>query len=260
MKVAARCLRSSWRSSLSRRARSAANGALTLRGYGTAVVDGDARARRVGPAPAAYDFQANRCAYRGRRDRARVVLRHERRDESLPRAARRGRRTSATAPSTAIFLAPGRTRSAREATSSERVPTDFEDMPLPPDVAVRVGAGWPTSADGGTQDGTSDVADARRVHRLRGLAPVRTAPTTCTTSASRSRAHRTFVGSFQHCRRLVRGTTITPSRVRQIVVVSGTHVPPNTSITAGPRGRRGSVATSGRSSSPGPTTSLRRAS
>lgn len=93
----------------------------------------------------------------------------------------------------------------------------------------------PDVADGGTLDGTAAVRQFSD-HAVFEIAHPLDSPDDGHDFSLRVPSHTWFAVSFEHCVAGSCGHTIVPEAARQskLVVVSGTHVPPETTITAGP--------------------------
>jgi hypothetical protein len=206
-----------------------ASDGLALRGYGTAVIDGVLSPGEWDTA-GRYDFQANRSPVAGGGTvPATVFVMND--ATNLYMALRVAVTTLDNSAFDQFFGPPGSNGFGPGNDILRVVPWAFEDASF-----QQSGQGWEWIADlaaGGTQDGTSsvrvngDVAVFEVAHPLNSSDDLHDFSLTVP-------SHVDYVGLFQHC---IAGscafTNYTPYPSK-IVVVSGTHIPPDTSITSGP--------------------------
>jgi hypothetical protein len=130
----------------------------------------------------------------------------------------------------AIFLAPPPDVFGSGSDILRVTPTSFEDIYFHP-VTPTYRDWLADKADGGTRDGTAvvRVADGEVVYEI--AHPLDSADNAHDFSLPIP-SHVEFGGAFQSC--LGCGGNYIPATFGQIVVVSGTHVPPETTITSGP--------------------------
>jgi hypothetical protein len=209
---------------------SASDTGLSLRGFGTATIDGDL-APGEWNAAGKYDFMARRAPDEGGGTvPATLYVMNDATNIYL------GLRVSVTnfgySPFDAIFHAPGPNPFGEGSDILRTLPTYFEDVHYHQTSPFE----WSWLADvvdGGTRDGTS----ATQTHFgfiVYEVAHPLDSPDNRHDFSLAIPKHVTFVGSFQHCFNSCVGTFMPSSGFGEIVVVSGTHVPPNTRITAGP--------------------------
>jgi hypothetical protein len=209
----------------------AADNTLTLRGFGTAVIDGDLAPDEWATA-GRYDFMANRSeAEGGGSVPASFYVMND--TMNLYLALRVSVQNFGYSAFDTIFKAPGENGFGVGSDILRVLPTYWEDThyhQISPFQWTRL----PDVADGGTQDGSSmnQTHAGFIVYEL--SHPLDTADDLHDFSL-RIPKRVTFYASFQHCLGgLCPGTFVPGSGYGQIVVVSGTRVPPETSITGGP--------------------------
>jgi len=207
-----------------------ASDGLALRGYGTAVVDGVLSAGEWDTA-AHVDFQANRSpvAGGGTVPATAFVMNDA---TNLYMALRVAVTTLDNSAFDQFFGPPGSNGFASGNDILRTVPWGFEDASWQPTGP----SSWEWIADtaaGGTQDGTSSVRVSGGVAVYEVAHPLNSSDDLHDFSLTVP-SHVDYVGLFQHC---IAGscafTNYTPYPSK-IVVVSGTHIPPDTSITSGP--------------------------
>ena len=172
-----------------------ASDGLALRGYGTAVVDGVL-------SPGEWDtaghvrLSGEPLSCRGRRDRSRDCVRHERRDEPVhgPPRCRDDPRQQRVRP----VLRPAgveRVRAGERHPAGGPVGVRGRELQQ---TGLRAGSGSRTPADGGTQDGTSSVRVSGGVAVYEVAHPLNSADDLHDFSLTVP-SHVDYVGLFQHC-------------------------------------------------------------
>jgi hypothetical protein len=209
----------------------AADGKLTFRGFGTAVVDGDVAPGEWDHA-GRYTFQANRSpAEGGGSVPATFCVMND--ATNLYLALRVSVQNFGYSTFDSIFQAPGPNPFVQGSDILRALPTYFEDLHFHQTSPFEWS--WLADvADGGTQDGTltSQTHSGFIVYEL--AHPLNTADDLHDFSLTIP-TRVTFAASFEHCLSgSCAATTITPTGFADLVVVSGTFVPPNTRITSGP--------------------------
>jgi hypothetical protein len=200
-----------------------------LRGYGTAAVDGVLSPGEWDPAGHS-EFMANRSpAEGGGTVPATLMVMNDATNLYL------ALRVAVTTLDNSTFdsLFPGSTPFAPGSDILRVVPWTFEDSHW-----HQTGpSSWEWAMDltyGGTQDGTSSVQVSNGVAVFEVSHPLDSLDDLHDFSLIVP-SHVSYVGLFQHC---IAGscafTNFTPDPRSKIVIVSGTHVPPETTITAGP--------------------------
>ena len=210
---------------------SAAYGKLTFRGFGTAVVDGEVASGEWDHA-GRFDFQANRSAAEGGGSvPATFYVMND--ATNLYLALRVSVQNFGYSAFDSIFQAPGPNPFVQGSDILEALPTSFGDLHFHQTSPFEWN--WLTDvADGGTQDGMlmTQTHSGFIVYEL--AHPLNTADDRHDFSLTIP-TRVTFSASFQHCLGgSCAATTITPTGFADLVVVSGTFVPPNTRITSGP--------------------------
>lgn len=204
-----------------------ASDVLTFRGYGTAVVDGTLSPGEW-DAAGRFDFQANRSpADGGGTVPATLFVMND--ATNLYLAVRVAVTNLGNSAFDSLFqigpeFGPGND-------ILRAVPWEFEDAHW-----QQTGSTWSWHADtvdGGTEDGTSraQVIGGSAVFEV--MHPLNTTDDLNDFSLSIP-SHIEYVGLFQHCIASVCGVTNITAGAGKVVIVSGTHVPPDTTITAGP--------------------------
>lgn len=199
---------------------------LTLRGYGTATIDG-VLAPGEWAGAGRYDFQANRAPGQGggtvpatlyvMNDSANLYLALRIEVANLGDSAFDG-----------IFAPPGLGSDVLRA-----VPWGFYDMHFH-QTSPSTWDWLADTADGGTQDGTSVARVDGGVAVYEVTHPINSTDDPHDLSLAVP-SHKTFIGSFQHCvAGSCAGTFMPALGIGQVVIVSGTRVPPNTTIIDGP--------------------------
>jgi hypothetical protein len=207
-----------------------ADDALVLRGYGTPVVDG-VLAPGEWNAAGHYEFQARRApAHGGGTVPATLFVMNDSTNLYLA--------LSAAVPSvgyggfSAVFHAPGQNPFAEGTDILTLWNSTFEDFhyhqtsPNSWDWLADV-------ADGGTNDGTGAVNESGGVTTFELSHPLNSADDRHDFSLAIPQ-HVTFFADFEDCVGSCVGTLMPASGFGSVVVVSGTHVPPQTMITGGP--------------------------
>jgi hypothetical protein len=208
-----------------------ASDGITLRGYGTAVVDG-----LLSPgewdAAGHYDFQANRApAEGGGTVPATLFVMND--SANLYLALRVSVTNLGYSAFDGIFPAPDPNPFGPGNDILRATPTSFEDIHWHP-VGPNNWDWLADVADGGTRDGVAAVHQSGGVGVFEVAHPLNSADDQHDFSLTIPK-HVRFIGSFQHCVASACATTfMPPTSLNQVVVVSGTHIPPDTSITAGP--------------------------
>ncbi len=206
-----------------------ASDGLAFRGYGTAAVDGVLSPGEWDTA-GHVDFQANRSpvAGGGTVPATAFVMNDA---TNLYTAVRVAVTTLDNSAFDQFFGPPGSNGFGPGNDILRTVPWAFEDASW-----KQSGSAWEwiaDLADGGTQDGTSSVRVSGGVAVFEVAHPLNTADDLHDFSLTVP-SHVDYVGLFQHC---IAGscalTNFTPYPSK-IVVVSGTHIPPDTTITSGP--------------------------
>jgi hypothetical protein len=204
---------------------------LSLRGFGTAVVDGvltpsewDAAGR--------FDFQANRSpAEGGGTVPASLYVMND--PANLYLALRISVTSLGNSAFDSIFVPPG-PNPANGGDVLRALPWTFEDLHFHP-VAPSMWEWLADTADGGTQDGAAAAQTNGGVSVFEVAHPLNSADDTHDFGLTIP-SHISFVGSIQHCiAGSCAGTFMPGSDGGRVVVVSGTHVPPETTITDGPQ-------------------------
>jgi hypothetical protein len=208
-----------------------ADDSLVLRGYGTPVVDGILAAGEWNAA-GHYDFQATRApAHGGGTVPATLYVMNDSTNLYLA--------LSVAVPSvgyggfSAAFHAPGENPFAEGNDILTLWNSTFEDFhyhqtsPNSWDWLADV-------ADGGTNDGTGLMQESGGVTTFELSHPLNSADDRHDFSLTIPE-HVTFFADVEDCIDSCAGTFMPASGFGQIVVVSGTHVPPETRITSGPR-------------------------
>lgn len=199
---------------------------LKLRGYGTPVMDG---VLTPGEWDAAghFDFQANRTPGQGggtvpatlyvMNDSANLYLALRVEVANLGDSAFDG-----------VFAPPGPDSDILRA-----VPWEFQDLHFH-EVTPFTWNWLPDVADGGTQDGTAVALVQGGVGVFEVAHPLNSTDDRHDFSLAIP-SHKTFIGSFQHCvAGSCAGTFMPASGIGTVVIVSGTRVPPDTTIIEGP--------------------------
>jgi hypothetical protein len=208
----------------------AASEGLSLRGYGTAVLDGDLAPGEWDSA-GRYDFAARRAPSEGGGSvPASFYVMNDATNMYL--ALRVSVTNIGFSAFDTIFKAPGPNAFAEGSDILHTSPTYFEDLHYHQTSPFQWS--WLEDvADGGTRDGTSATQTHFGFVVYEVSHPLDTADNRHDFSLTIPK-HETFAGSFHHCVGSCASTGIPESGFGEIVVVSGTHVPPNTRITAGP--------------------------
>ena len=209
----------------------AADGEQAFRGFGTAVIDGDLAPGEWASA-GRYDFNANRSSDEGGGTvPASFYVMNDATNFYL--ALRVSVMNIGGSAFDTVFQAPGPNPFVQGSDIIRALPTYFVDTHFHQTSPFE----WSWLADvvdGGTQDGrfASQTHFGFVVYEV--AHPLDTADDRHDFSLTIPK-HVRFSGSFQHCvYSACSGTSFPGSGFGQIVVVSGTHVPPNTRITAGP--------------------------
>jgi hypothetical protein len=211
----------------------AASDRLTLRGYGTAVIDGDLAPGEWNPA-GRYDFEAKRAPSDGggtvpasfyvMNDASNVYLALSVAVTNIGYSA-----------FDTVFHAPSPNVFGQGSDILRTLPTYFEDVHYH-QTSPFEWAWLADVADGGTRDGIAATQTHFGFVVYEVAHPLNTTDDRHDLSLTIPR-HVEFYGSFQHCLDSCVGTFVPDSGFGEIVVVSGTRVPPNTRITGGPPDR-----------------------
>jgi hypothetical protein len=209
----------------------AAEDSLTLRGFGAAVIDGDLGAAEWAAA-GRYDFMAKRSeAEGGGTVPASFYVMND--ATNLYLALRVSVQNFGYSAFDAVFHASGQNPFAPGSDVLRVLPTSWEDTHYHQTSPFEWS--WLSDvADGGTQDGAvvNQTHSGYIVYEV--SHPLDTADDQHDFNL-RIPKHVTFYASFQHCLGgSCPGTFVPAAGFGQIVVVSGTHVPPQTRIIAGP--------------------------
>jgi hypothetical protein len=203
---------------------------LTLRGYGTATVDGVLGLNEWDRA-GRYDFMAKRApAEVGGTVPATFYVMND--SENLYLALRVAVSNVGYSTFTAVFSAPGPSPFGEGNDILWASPSSFEDYHYH-ETAPNNWEWVADVADGGSRDGSSAFQGNADVSFFEMSHPLNTADDHHDFSLTIPK-HVTFFADFQHCRDSCVGTFMPSSGFGEIVVVSGTLVPPQTAITAGP--------------------------
>jgi hypothetical protein len=208
-----------------------ASDGLTLRGYGTPVVDG-VLAPGEWDTAGHYDFHASRSSAEGGGSvPATLFVMND--SSNLYLALRISVTNLGNSAFDSIFLPPG-PNPAEGGDVLRALPWTFEDLHFHP-VGPSAWDWLADTADGGTQDGTASTQTNGGVSVFEVTHPLNSADDRHDFSLTIP-SHISFIGSIQHCiAGSCAGTFMPGSGSGQIVVVSGTHVPPETTITEGPQ-------------------------
>jgi len=207
-----------------------ASGGLTLRGYGTPVVDG-VLAPGEWDTAGQFDFQASRSPVEGGGTvPATLFVMND--STNLYLALRVSVIDLGNSTFDGLFSPPGGSPFAPGSDILRAVPWTFEDS-----FWQQTGPNsWDWSVDdafGGTNDGMSQAAVHNGVAVFEVEHPLNDGDDLHDFSLAIP-SHVDYIGLFQHCIASSCGYTNITSDTAKIEVVSGTHVPPQTSITAGP--------------------------
>jgi hypothetical protein len=205
----------------------------TLRGYGSAVIDGMLAPGEWDTA-GRFDFQAARSpADGGGTAPATLFVMNDR--TNLYLALRASVANLGYSAFDADFFPPGPDLSLGDDILRAQ-PSGLQDKHLHP-IAPSFWERLADVADGGTQDGVSMARTLGGVSVFEVAHPLDSADDLHDFSLSIP-SHISFTSAFHHCVPSSCGTTIIPdSTGGRIVVTSGTHVPPETTITYGPPDR-----------------------
>jgi hypothetical protein len=208
----------------------AENITLTVRGFGTAVVDGDLSPGEWDQA-GRYDFQANRALSEGGGTvPASFYVMNDARNLYL--ALRVSVTNFGYSSFDSAFNAPGPNPFAAGGDILRVLPTYWEDLHYHQTSPFEWS--WlPDVMDGGTQDGTVATQTHAGSIVYEVAHPLDSADDQHDFSLTIPR-HVVFYAAFHHCLESCVSTLIPGSGFAELVVVSGTRVPPETTITAGP--------------------------
>jgi hypothetical protein len=209
-----------------------ASDGLTLRGYGTAVVDG-VLSPGEWDAAGQYDFRANRSpAEGGGTVPATLFVMND--ATNLYLALRVGVTDLGYSAFDGIFMPSEQNPFGPGNDILRATPTLFEDYHYQ-QTAPNTWDWIADVADGGTRDGTAAAMQYSGYAVFEVSHPLDSADNGHDFSLTIF-SHISFIASFQHCVAGSCGNTIVPDfGTSKVVVVSGTHVPPDTTITEGPR-------------------------
>lgn len=209
----------------------AENITLTFRGFGAPVVDGDLAPGEWDGA-GRYDFQAQRAPEEGGGTvPASFYVMND--PTNLYLALRVAVTNFGYSAFDAVFHAPGPSAFAAGSDILRVHPTSWADMHYHQTSPFEWT--WLSDvADGGTQDGTVATQTHSGFIVYEVAHPLDTADDLHDFSL-RIPKHVTFYAAFHHCLGSCVSTLIPASGFAELVVVSGTRVPPQTTITAGPR-------------------------
>ena len=207
-----------------------ASDGLSLRGFGTPVVDGVLEPGEWNAA-GRYDFPANRSpAEGGGTVPATLYVMND--ATNLYLALRVAVTDLGNSTFDGLFAPPGQSAFAPGSDILRAVPWGFEDS-----FWHQTGPSswdWALDSDfGGTVDGTSAAQVTGGVGVFEVMHPLNDADDLHDFSLAIP-SHVDYIGLFQHCIASSCGFTNITSDTAKIEVVSGTHVPPQTTITAGP--------------------------
>jgi hypothetical protein len=208
-----------------------ASGEITLRGFGTSVVDGVLTPNEWDGA-GRYDFQANRSpAEGGGTVPATLYVMND--ATNLYLALRVSVTSLGNSVLDGIFLASPPNVFGEGSDILHVLPGTFEDLHFHP-VSPNYWDWLADSADGGTQDGKAVAKASGGVGVFEVAHPLNSADDQHDFSLTIP-SHINFTGSFQHCIAISCASTFMPASTGSwIVVVSGTRVPPDTRFTFGP--------------------------
>jgi hypothetical protein len=206
---------------------------LSLRGYGTATVDGV-----LGPGEwdtaGRYDFSANRApAEGGGTVPATLYVMND--GANLYLALRVSVTSLGYSAFDAVFLASPPNVFGTGNDVLRTSPASFEDLHfhfVPPNTYPWLA----DQSDGGTIDGTGLGSTHGQFSVFEVAHPLDSADDSHDFSLAIAK-HVRFVASFHHCLDSCVSTSVPGSGFGEVVAVSGTHVPPDTTITGGPRDR-----------------------
>jgi hypothetical protein len=204
---------------------------LTLRGFGTAVLDGDiAPGEWTGAGQ--YDFEAKRSPNEGGGTvPASFYVMNDSRNIYL--ALKVGVTNIGGSVFSTVFDAPGQSPFAPGNDLLVASSTSFEDFHYH-QTSPNSWTWYADVADGGTRDGASASQTHLGFVVWEVSHPLNSADDLYDMSITIPK-HVTFFADFEHCLATCVGTFVPASGFGQIVVVSGSHVSPETRITSGPR-------------------------
>jgi hypothetical protein len=208
-----------------------ADDTLTLRGFGTAVLDGDIASGEWAGA-GRYDFEAKRSPDEGGGTApASFYVMNDSRNIYL--ALKVTVTNIGGSAFSTVFNAPGQNPFAPGNDILFAGSTWFEDFHYY-ETSPNSWAWAPDVVDGGTRDGASASQTHSGFVAWEVSHPLNSADDLYDMSLTIPK-HVTFFADFQHCLSTCVATFVPAAGFGQIVVVSGTHVPPETRITSGPR-------------------------
>jgi hypothetical protein len=203
---------------------------LTVRGFGTAVVDGNLAPGEWDGA-GRYDFQAARAPIDGGGTvPASFYVMND--ATNLYVALRVSVQDIGWSSLDTVFHAPGTGGFGEGSDILRTSATAFEDLHFHP-ISSFEWTRLPDVADGGTSDGRSATQTHLGYVVYEVVHPLNTADDRHDFSLTIPK-HIVFYAAFWYCLDSCAATFIPGSSLAELVVVSGTHVPPQTTITSGP--------------------------